>query len=295
MRLAIASGKGGTGKTTVAVNLAACIPEPVMLLDCDVEEPNCHVFLSPEIDRTERCTLPYPVVDDSRCTRCGACSALCQYNAIVSLKTRTMVFPELCHGCGGCAEICPERAITEARREIGTISAGSGRGLSFGQGLLDVGQTMSPPLIRGVQRRAADEGTTILDCPPGTSCPVITAVRGSDYVVLVAESSPFGLNDLKLAVETMRLMGIPCGCVINRANPLERRVADYCRQERIPVLAEIPEDRKAAEAYARGLLLAEALPDFRERFETLYRRILEEISRREAAAGDQPAYGGETA
>jgi MinD superfamily P-loop ATPase len=280
MILAIASGKGGTGKTTIAVNLAACLPEPVQLLDCDVEEPNCHLFLNPEIRTTERFSLPFPVVDEALCSGCGQCSEVCPYNAIVSLKTKTLVFPQLCHGCGGCVLACPEKAISEGRREIGTISTGDYRHVSFSQGLLDVGQALSPPLIRGVKRLAFTDGITIIDCPPGTSCPVVAAVKYSDYVVLVAESSPFGLHDLKLAVETMRALGLDFGIVINRASSMDRSVSDYCSTERIPVLLEIPDDRKAAEAYSRGLMLVEAVPGFRELFEQLIANILACIERR---------------
>jgi len=276
MILAVASGKGGTGKTTVALNLAAVLQESVHLLDCDVEEPNCHIFLNPEIDSTERFTLPYPVIEENRCTGCGECSLLCAYNAIVTLKSKPLVFPELCHGCGGCVEVCPEKAITENKREIGTIRSGTWRHIKFVQGLLDVGQSLSPPLIRAVRQHSGTNGMTIIDGPPGTSCPVIAAVSGSDYVVLVSESSPFGLHDLGLAVETMRKLNLNFGVVINRAAPLDHRVADYCRKERIPILLEIPDDRKAAEAYSQGQLLAESVPGFRKLFESLYERILSE-------------------
>ena len=279
MILAVASGKGGTGKSTVAANLAACLPSPVCLLDCDVEEPNCHIFLKPDIQNTERFTLPFPVVNSDLCTGCGECSQACQYNAIVNLKSKPLVFPELCHGCGGCIEICPEKAITEDKREIGTISFGKYEQIPFVQGLLDVGQSLSPPLIRAVKRHSRNNGTTVIDCPPGTSCPVISAVIKSNYVVLVAESSPFGLHDLKLAVETMRQLNLRFGTVINRANAQNHLVAEYCRSEGIPVLLEIPEERKAAEAYSKGQLLVEAVPGFRQLFEQLTERILSEFDR----------------
>ncbi len=281
MIVAVASGKGGTGKTTVAANLAVCLGEPVSLLDCDVEEPNCHLFLRPEIRSRERVCLPYPVVDEALCDGCGECSRACQYNAIVALKTKPLVFPSLCHGCGGCVKACPVNAITEAKREIGTVESGAARHVAFVQGCLDVGQSLSPPLTRAVKRHALNEGTTIVDCPPGTSCPVIAAVKGSDYVLLVTEPTPFGLHDLKLAVETMRTLGLDFGIVVNRTTCPGHCVADYCRSERIPILLEIPDDRRAAVAYSRGRLIVEAVPELREPFERLCCRILDEVRGRE--------------
>jgi MinD superfamily P-loop ATPase len=282
MILAIASAKGGTGKTTVAANLAMCFRGSVDLVDCDVEAPNCHIFISPEIEKRERVCLPVPVVDESRCSGCGECSRMCQYSAIVVLKSRPLVFPSLCHGCGGCVQVCPMQAISEGRREIGTIEIGTGRNIRFVRGLLDVGPSMSPPLIRAVKRHISGNGVSILDCPPGISCPVIAAVKGSDYVVLVTEPSPFGLHDLKLSVETMRQLSLRFGVVINRAVSSESPVADYCRRAQIPVLMAIPDDRRAAEAYSRGQLLVESVPELREYFEHLAARLVSEMSRRKA-------------
>jgi len=279
MIVAVASGKGGTGKTTVAVNMAICFREPVSLVDCDVEEPNCHIFLAPDILGRERVDVPFPVVDESLCNGCGDCSRVCQFNAIVALKTKPLVFPSLCHGCGGCIQICPVQALSAARREIGTIETGKGRHIRFIQGRLDVGQSMSPPLIRALKRSLPRDGITILDCPPGTSCPVVAAVKGSDYVVLVTEPSPFGLHDLKLAVETMRTLELRFGIVINRSAPSDPFIAQYCKIEQIPILMDIPEDRKAAVAYSRGQLIVEAVPELRKHFEILCSRILFEVQR----------------
>lgn len=284
MIIAIASGKGGTGKTTVAANLTVCLREPVNLVDCDVEEPNCHIFLSPEIRRRERISLPFPIVDERLCNSCGDCGRVCQYNAIVSLKTKPLVFPSLCHGCGGCVKACPMNAISEGTREIGTIEMGTGRHVQFVQGRLDVGQSMSPPLIRAVKRHFSTEGITIIDCPPGTSCPVIAAVKGSDYVVLVTEPSPFGLHDLKLAIQTMRMLGLGFGVVINRAISSNQCITEYCRSEGIPILLEIPDDRGAAVAYSRGQLLVETVPEMREYFERLVFRILSETRHKNNSA-----------
>jgi len=291
MIIAVASGKGGTGKTTIAVNMAFCLPPPVMLLDCDVEEPNCAIFLKPVIRKAESCSLPAPVIDQAACNACGECSRICQYNAIVVLKQSALAFPELCHGCGGCSKICPTGAITEGERVIGVIEFGASRIMEFVQGRLDVGQPLSPPLIRAVKRHIAPEGVTIIDCPPGTSCPVITAVRGSDFVVLVTEPTPFGLHDLKLAVETMRTLGLHFGVVINRADVGDANAAEYCHYEQIPVLLELRDDRRVAVAYSKGQLVVEAVPELRPAFERLCRKIPDLWHLREAnvAVGENGA------
>jgi MinD superfamily P-loop ATPase len=279
MRIAVASGKGGTGKTTVAVNLACSAEGPVQLLDCDVEEPNAHIFLRPEIRRKVRVGVPVPAVDADRCTGCGECGRICRYHAIVSLKTGCLVFEELCHGCGGCARVCPEGAIREIERDIGAVEIGSRGPVEFVGGRLNVGQAMSPPLIRAVKQYAADRedsgAMVVVDCPPGTSCPVITAVRDCDCAVLVTEPTPFGLHDLKLAVETLRRIQVPFGVVINRADAGDARVTEYCGSEGIPVLLEIPDDRRIAEAYSRGYVIVDALPEYRQRFARLAARLRE--------------------
>jgi MinD superfamily P-loop ATPase len=289
MIVAVASGKGGTGKTTVAVSLALTAPRPVRLLDCDVEEPNVHLFLKPDIRRSEPVCVPVPSVDESRCDACGECGRICEYHAIVSLKTKPLVFPELCHGCGGCAKACPRGAIAEVGREIGVVEAGARDGIEFVHGRLHVGQAMSPPLIRAVKRHGSAEGLTIIDCPPGTSCPVVAAVRGSDFVLLVTEPTPFGLNDLKLAVETIRQLGIDFGVLVNRSDSGDSRVAEYCRSEAISILLEIPDDRRIAEAYSRGEMIAEVIPGMKPRFRQLHEAIgghlQKEISRQTQPPG----------
>jgi MinD superfamily P-loop ATPase len=273
MIIAVASGKGGTGKTTIAVNLALIAGQRVSLLDCDVEEPNCHIFLKPDIEKTESAGLLIPTVDEQKCNACGECGRFCQYNAIVSLKTKPLVFPELCHGCGGCTLVCPEQAIAETFREIGVVEIGSAGALTFVQGRLHVGEAMAPPLIRAVKQHASQEHLTIIDAPPGTSCPVIAAVQGVDFAILVTEPTPFGLNDLILAVETIRQLGISFGVVINRSDIGDDRVVSYCRGDNIPVLAEIPHDRKIAEAYSRGETLVTAVPEICGLFGQIYQRV----------------------
>ena len=276
MIVSVASGKGGTGKTTVAVNLALVAGDrgrAVRLLDCDVEEPNAHIFLRPEITERRVVTVPVPLVDESKCTACGECGKACQFSAIVSLGAKPLVFPELCHGCGGCGLACPADAISERPREVGKLERGRAGRVEFSGGHLRVGEAMSPPLIREVKRDIRGEGLAIIDAPPGTSCPVITAVRGSDYVVLVTEPTPFGMNDLVLAVETVRKLGLAFGVVINRSDIGDDRVLDYCAEEGIPVLAEIPDDRRIAEAYSRGQPTVKALPEYAGLFADLLGKI----------------------
>jgi MinD superfamily P-loop ATPase len=277
--IAIASGKGGTGKTTVAVHLAAWLAgrgEAVQYLDCDVEEPNGHLFLKPVIETAEPAAIPVPVVDNDRCTACGKCAAACEFNAVAMLK-KPMVFTELCHGCGACTLVCPVEAIREEPRGIGTVETGQAGPIRFAQGRLNVGEPMSPPLIRAVKNRRAPAAIALFDSPPGTSCPVIAAVRAADFIVLVTEPSPFGLHDLTLAVETFRPMGLFFGVVVNRADPADVRVQDFCRQQEIPVLAELPDDRRVAETYARGELLFDRLPEWRDRMAELWARIEERL------------------
>jgi MinD superfamily P-loop ATPase len=255
--VAIASGKGGTGKTTLAVNLALSFERPVQLLDCDVEAPNAHLFLRPEIVGSESAGIPVPRVDAERCSLCGDCTELCRYNAIAVLRTGVMVFAELCHGCGGCALVCPERAITEELRAIGAVEWGKRGRVELVTGRLNIGEAQAPPLIRAVKRRARTNGLVLVDAPPGTTCPTVAAVAGSDFVVLVTEPTPFGLNDLALAVEMVRALGLRFAVVVNRADESDRRVHEYCAAEGIEILAEIPDDRRIAESSARGRLLVE--------------------------------------
>ncbi|MEJ2202109.1 MAG: ATP-binding protein, partial [Desulfuromonadaceae bacterium] len=252
MKLAVASGKGGTGKTTVAVNLARTLEGVVHLLDCDVEEPNAHLFLQGRLKKERTVTIAIPQVDESRCDGCGECGRFCQFHAIVSFGTTPLVFPELCHGCGGCVKICPTKAISEIDRRIGVVETLEAGEITLTLGRLDVGVAMAPPLIRAVKDSLRADEIAILDAPPGTSCPVIATLREVDYVLLVTEPTPFGLHDLKLAVAMVRELELPFGVVVNRMGSGDNRTHDFCRKEEIPILLEIPDDRRIAEAYSRG-------------------------------------------
>jgi MinD superfamily P-loop ATPase len=273
MIISIASGKGGTGKTTVATNLALSMGSEVQLLDADVEEPNAHLFIRPVFNKTETVYSPVPEINAQKCNQCGQCGDICQFKAIIVIGDTVLTFPELCHSCGGCMAVCPEDAITETGRELGVIRQGYRNGIEFIHGELRVGEAMSPPLIRHVRSYTRTDKFTIIDAPPGTSCPVIAAMKDTDFVLLVTEPTPFGLYDLKLAVGAVQLLNIPSGLVINRSDIGDNKVQIYAKDIGLPVLMEIPFDRQIAEAYSRGEMIVETIPRFRDKFLKLYQDI----------------------
>jgi MinD superfamily P-loop ATPase len=268
MRIAIASGKGGTGKTTVAVNLAVSLAEqqPIQFIDCDVEEPNAHLFLNPQFEDRRSVVKLLPEVDEAKCTRCGACAEACEFSAIAVLGEKVLVYPELCHGCGRCRMVCPADAIREVPHELGIIESGSARGFPFSHGLLNVGEAMATPIIHTLKEALDGERTAILDAPPGTGCPTIAALAGADVALLVTEPTPFGLHDLRAAVGVARVLDVPVVVVINRDGIGDDRVARYCREERISVALSIPFDRQIASLYSEGTVLVDARPEWKGKF-----------------------------
>jgi MinD superfamily P-loop ATPase len=275
MVISVASGKGGTGKTLVATSLALSLKDiqKVQLLDCDVEEPNDHVFMKPAIIRSEAVNVPIPSVDEQSCTHCGKCGEICAFNAIAVTKQIVLIFPELCHGCGACSYLCPQKSITEVANRIGAIEIGNADGIGFVYGKLDIGQAMALPIIRKVKNLADSSKVVIIDASPGTSCPVVEAVKNSDFCLLVTEPTPFGLNDLMLAVETVRQLGIPCGIILNRAGVGDKKTEEYCLRESLPIMLTIPFDTGIASFYSRGTPLVEGMPQFKNSFIELFDKI----------------------
>lgn len=278
MKIAVASGKGGTGKTLIATNLAylaRAARDSVAYLDGDVEEPNGALFLKPRWQTEEPVTIPVPHIEKSKCTSCGQCEQICQYSAIVMIAGRIMVSNDLCHGCGGCSQVCPAQAIVEKEKVIGKVNHGRADGIHVIQGTLDIGHPLSPPIIKAVKAQAPVAGLVIIDAPPGTSCPAVEAVKDADYVTLVTEPTPFGLNDLKLAVDMLRALKKPFGVVVNKKNSYYYEVQTYCQQEQIEILAELQNDRHIAEHYSRNELIVRTIPGYRQVMEKLFNKIME--------------------
>jgi MinD superfamily P-loop ATPase len=280
MIISVASGKGGTGKTLVATSLALSLKDmySVQLLDCDVEEPNDHIFVKPAITQSEAVSILVPSVDEEKCTHCGKCSEVCAFNAIVVAEQKVIVFPDLCHGCGACSYLCPEKAISERPNNIGVIEMGKADGIGFVHGKLDISQMMAPPIIRKVKELTDEDKVNIIDASPGSSCPVVEAVKGSDFCLLVTEPTPFGLNDLVLAIEVVRQLNIPCGIVLNRAGAGDGKTEEYCFKEDLSIMLKIPLDTDIASLYSRGISLVEGMPQYKDSFIELFHRIKEAVN-----------------
>jgi len=293
MIISVASGKGGTGKTTIAVNLVLALAKDkeknVQFLDCDVEEPNAHIFLKPIITSSESVEIPVPKIDDEKCNYCGKCAEVCVFNAIAVTKNKVLVFPELCHGCGACTLFCPEKAISEQGKEIGILEEGKAGSISFIDGCLNIGEPMAPPIIREIKRKIKKDYVngkdnsiisnhiTLIDAPPGTSCPVIESIKDSDYTILVTEPTPFGLHDLILAVEVLQKLKIPYGVVLNKCNIGDHKVEKYCKKNDIPLLLSIPLDKEIAVAYSQGIPIVKINSSYEQKFIQLFQKIVQII------------------
>jgi len=293
MIISVASGKGGTGKTTIAVNLALALAKDkgknVQFLDCDVEEPNAHLFLKPVITSLESVEIPVPKIDDKKCNYCGKCAEVCVFNAIAVTKNRVLVFPGLCHGCGACTLFCPEKVITEEGNEIGVLEEGKAGSINFTHGRLNIGEPMAPPIIRKIKKKIkkdyndnrdnniTNHHITLIDAPPGTSCPVIESIKGSDYTILVTEPTPFGLHDLALAVEVLQKLKIPHGVVLNKCDIGDYKVEEYCEKNNIPILLSIPLDKEIAVAYSKGIPIVKINSSYEQKFNQLFQKIVQII------------------
>ncbi len=279
LKIAVASGKGGTGKTTIATSFALSIindiSESLLFLDCDVEAPNAHLFLKPQLTEEKPVEILIPEVNESLCTHCGECAKVCQFQAIAVLGNKTLVFPQLCHGCGSCTMICPANAIQEIPKSIGVLQKGTAGEIKFARGVMDIGEPMAVPIIRQLKKWVAplEPQITIIDSPPGTSCPVVESIRGSDFLILVTEPTPFGFHDLKLAHQVAKDLQIPAGVIINRENGAFSELEDYCKEENLPILMRVPFRRNIAEGIAKGRNLIEILPEMSASFQNIYHQI----------------------
>lgn len=268
MQITVTAGKGGTGKTTVATNLALVLKDEhnVQFLDCDVEEPDAHIFLKPKINNQKPVLMKRPQINEDRCTHCVKCAELCAFNAIAVLANKTLIYPQLCHGCGLCYLACPANAITEVANQIGVVESGNADGFRFFQGILAIGDPLAPPIIEELKNYIDPDGISILDSPPGTACPAVATIHNSDFTILVTEPTPFGLHDLKLAIKVCDTLEVPYGVVINRDGIGDTGVKEYCEKKEIPVLMRIPNRKKIAIAYSNGIPFVEVMPDWKEKF-----------------------------
>jgi MinD superfamily P-loop ATPase len=279
MQITVLSGKGGTGKTTISTNMALSL-DNVQFLDADVEEPNSYIFIKPDFKKEQDVLRKIPEIEEDKCTSCRACVDFCEYNALALLGEEVLLFPEVCHSCGGCKHICPEGAIREKDKKTGTVKSDlEVNGLEFWQGELNIGEESAVPIIEALKENINDDKTVIIDAPPGTTCPTIEAAIDSDYCILVTEPTPFGLHDLKMAVEVVQELDKPCGVIINRAEDnADRIIEDYCAKEDIPVLLKVPFDRKIARLYSDGVAFVEELRDWKDRFREVFARIKKVVS-----------------
>lgn len=271
MKIAVLSGKGGTGKTTVSSSLAFI--SKMLLIDTDIEEPNSHIFLKENVENIKSVYTRFPEVNMEKCNLCGECGEFCKFNAIIPAKKRVIVFGEACHDCGGCEIVCKNGAISWEKREIGKIFTGKTYFNSTNKyGKLNIGEMSGVKIIKEIYKNTVEKDF-LIDCPPGTACTTVSAVEVADFAIIVVEPSPFGLSDMKLVVQLLRDMKIPFGVVINKFDEDENIVKKYCDNEKIEIIGTIPFDRKIAEAYSKGEIIADALLEYRENFETILKRV----------------------
>ena len=275
MKIAVASGKGGTGKTFVSTSLALSIDDELTFLDLDVEEPNAHIFIKPEFEEESDVGIPVPRVDYDKCDFCGVCQEVCAYNAIFAFPNtkKVVVFDELCKGCGACVVLCPQKALYEVPRPVGSMRKGKNGRIRFFDGKLNIGEINTTYMITYIKKQVEGEENIVIDSPPGTSCPMIQAVKDSDFVVLVTEPTPFGLFDLNLAYQVVKKMEIPAGIVINRYGIGDDRVEKFAEENNIPILMKIPFSREIARYYSEGVSIVEVDDEWREKFRKMYRDI----------------------
>ena len=277
MKIAVLSGKGGTGKTTVSTNLASVFKDAI-LIDADVEEPNASIFLKPVVTETEKVYVEYPVVDSNRCMLCGKCGDLCKFNAIIPAKNTVLVFKESCHSCGGCQLVCPNDAISYEKREIGEIRKGKTTANSYMEyGLLNVGELSGVKIIQKLKENTKKSNLVIIDSPPGTSCSTVAAIEDVDYAIIVTEPTPFGVSDMKMVVEMLREMNIPFGVFVNKADLGDNEVYVYCKEEKISTLGNIPFSLEIAELYSKGLIFSKYIPEYKNVFMNLIVEIKEQV------------------
>ena len=276
MQIAVASGKGGTGKTTISTSLALSAEQAVQFLDCDVEEPNGHIFLQPKFNYQEVVEVIIPELNEDNCSTCGKCRDICNFNAIVQFGTNVMIFPEMCHSCLGCFLVCDDDALFYGKRQVDVLESGMAGDVEFVHGTVRIGEAMGVPLLQAVKKKADPAKLTIIDAPPGTSCPFVETIADVDFVILVTEPTPFGLYDLKIAVEVLQKLNIPCGIIINRSNLGDDKVHKFCAEQLLPLLLEIPFQRKIAEGYARGQNIIQTVPQLKESMRALLDRLVAE-------------------
>lgn len=274
--VAFASGKGGTGKTSVVLNTAKAFSQDIFVFDCDVEEPNCHIFLENIFTEEKEVTVFNPVINKEHCTGCGECSRFCERKALVCWGSPPIFFPEMCSGCGGCKLVCPANAISEGERVIGKIQVRKNGNIHLVSGIMNIGEESPVPIIRKLKSMIPKDNITFIDAPPGSSCPVVASILESDYLVLIAEETPFGLSNLQIVIDLAKKMKIPMGVINNRKGMGRENIYDFLKRFDIPLLCEIPYDKDIYDAYSNGKLIVEISDKYKKIFGNLAKKLIKE-------------------